>query len=98
MTDTGQLSAADRLRAAWLSIEGDDPLARSERMSLEVSAAGRQDLMAVIADLKAPVQAELDLHLDGETVTSHETDAGPFGRLVSRRCRREGAEQVDLWY
>lgn len=84
MTEVSHVSAADRLRAAWLSIEGDDAMARAQRMGLEVAAANNPELMTAVADLKTPVQAELDLHLNGEVLTSHETEAGPFGRLINR--------------
>jgi hypothetical protein len=84
MTSTSNVSEVDRFRAAWLSVEGDDAMARAERISLEVSAAGRPDLMQAVAALKAPSQAELDLHLAGEGVIGHETEAGPFGKLVTR--------------
>lgn len=78
---------ATLFRAAWANIDDADPFAPFLRMSLESSAVGDPVLEGVLSDLKAPLQAELDLHLRGEGVTGHETNAQAFGRFVARVAR-----------
>lgn len=53
-------------------------------MSLLASAQGVRILEPIIAEEMAPVSGELDLHLTGESVDGHATNAAAFGELVRR--------------
>ena len=77
--------SADLLRDAWLSLEGQSgPAAEMQRISLEMAAEQSPQLRDVLTELKAPLQAELDLHLTGPSIVGHEAVAESFGRLVTR--------------
>lgn len=53
-------------------------------MSLLASVQGVRILEPIIAEEMAPVSGELDLHLTGESVDGHATNAAAFGELVRR--------------
>lgn len=72
----------EEFREAWLSLEDEDFASRLARESLEASAAGIPELEAALFELKRAYQAELDLHLSGESVTGHSTQARKFADLV----------------
>jgi hypothetical protein len=75
----------EQFRSAWLSLEGETGfLADLQRRSLIAAARGAPHLEAALADLQAPQQAELDLHIAGGSVQGHETLARPFGQFVTR--------------
>ena len=74
--------ALDQFRDAWHAAEGDDFASRLERQSLEALAAENEALRPVLFELINRAQSELDLHLDGETVHEHETNAESFAQLV----------------
>jgi hypothetical protein len=78
------VTSPEQFRDAWLSLDALDGDRSLERMSLELSVADNPSLASVLADLYAPLQAELDLHLGGESEARHETQASAFGLLVSR--------------
>ena len=67
---------------AWAQAEGDSFASRVARRSLEASAEQHPDLGLVLFELKNRFQAELDLHLEGETAKEHRTDAADFADLI----------------
>lgn len=77
-------AVADSFRDAWLSLESGDESMALDRMSLEAMTMGNPELEEVLADLRAPLQAELDVHLSGDRITGHEARASDFGVFVSR--------------
>jgi hypothetical protein len=72
----------ETFRLAWAEAEGDSFADQLTRQSLEASAMQVPELVNVVFELKHRHQAELDLHLDGETVTGHATDAQKFAIFV----------------
>jgi hypothetical protein len=69
-------------RTAWSEAQGDSFSARIIRQSLEASAQQSPDLSNVLFELKNLHQAELDLHLDGESVKNHSANAEDFANFV----------------
>jgi hypothetical protein len=70
-------------RQAWASASGDDFASRMARRSLEASARQHPELERTLFQLQNAYQAELDIHLSGERVHEHETDAASFANFVS---------------
>ncbi|TWX36242.1 hypothetical protein ES689_12625 [Frigoribacterium sp. ACAM 257] len=71
------------LRDAWHALPDQTTFAgRIARQSLEASAKQDPILERALFDLQLQAQSELDLHLDGETVTEHATNALDFANLV----------------
>lgn len=75
--------ALEEFRSAWLSFEGNDFASRLQRQSLRALAAENEQLKVVLFALENKAQSELDLHLDGEIESSHETNAASFAALIS---------------
>jgi len=76
---------ASQLRAAWESTRSDSELDLLMREQLEASAVGIPALESVLVEMKSiEARTQLDLHLDGDNVQGHSTDAERFGSLVSR--------------
>lgn len=91
------MTEADTFRAAWVDLYGrDDVASQLSRMSLEAMAQGIPSLEGALADLRAPLQAELDLHVTGGTIHGHEAVARPFGQFVTRAANavREIAKSI----
>ncbi|MCS5524823.1 hypothetical protein NY551_18970 [Curtobacterium flaccumfaciens pv. oortii] len=79
---TGQ-AAVDALREAWYALPDETTFAgKIARRSLEASAKQDPTLERALFDLQLQAQSELDLHLDGDTVTEHATNALDFANLV----------------
>lgn len=72
----------ESFRASWESAQGEDFASRMARRSLEALAAQRDDLEAVLLDLKKPIQESLDLHLKGAGVKGHATDTASLGHFM----------------
>ncbi|WP_290473565.1 hypothetical protein [Leifsonia sp. 71-9] len=70
------------LRRAWHAASGDDFASRIARTSLEASASQVPELRHALFELTNGFQAELDIHLSGESVPGHETDAFSFAEFV----------------
>ncbi|MCI0158283.1 hypothetical protein KNO15_16395 [Leifsonia shinshuensis] len=70
------------LRRAWHASSGNDFASRLARSSLEASASQVPELEQALFELKNGFQAELDVHLSGEGVIDHETDAYSFAEFV----------------
>lgn len=69
-------------RSAWLDASGNDFASRMARKSLEASARQDPHLSTVLFELKNKYQAELDLHINGDTVVGHEADAERYTEFV----------------
>lgn len=74
--------AVEEYRDAWFAAEGADFASRLQRQSLEALASDDEALRLVLFELTNRAQSELDLHLDGATVTNHEADAESFAAFV----------------
>ena len=81
MTETNS-ERVDRLREALLYSTGDEQADAFLRMTLRASIANEPDLIAVYDRETAPRQAELDLHLSGDTIHDHEARAKPLGNFL----------------
>lgn len=75
---------AELLREALRELREDTPSNRLARSSILASVQDSPELSAVALEEVAWPQAELDLHLTGETVEDHTTRADWFGRFVTR--------------
>lgn len=86
LTDGGASvpSLEDSLRAAWAVLPNPDSFAgRVARRSLELSAGQDPKLASVLRELQeASMSTALDLHLEGEGVDGHATNALQFAELV----------------
>lgn len=80
MTATSDLE--QQFRDDWLAARGDDFASRMTRRSLEASARQDPTLEPVLFELQNEFQAQLNLHIDGETVVDHETDAERYADFV----------------
>lgn len=74
--------ALDAFRDSWHASEGDDFASRMARQSLEAFAETTPELKALAFELSRHAQSELDLHLSGETVQHHSTNAEFFAELI----------------
>ncbi len=74
--------ALDAFRNSWHASEGDDFASRTARRSLEAFADTTPELKALAFELSRHAQSELDLHLSGETVVGHSTNAEFFAELI----------------
>jgi len=80
---TTDLAAVNALREAWYALPDEATFAgKIARRSLEASAKQDPALERALFDLQLQAQSELDLHLDGDTVTEHSTNALDFANLV----------------
>lgn len=78
------ITNADALREAWRESAGDTPAARMSRRSLAALATSRPDLRPVYAELTAPQQDLLDLHIDGATIADHSAPARQVGQFMQK--------------
>lgn len=72
----------ESFRTSWESAQGEDFASRMARRSLEALASQRDDLEAVLLDLKKPVQESLDLHLRGAGVKGNAADTASLGAFM----------------
>ena len=73
----------DAFRAALRESTGYPDADAIGRASLHASIGADPDLLAVWREETAPAQAVLDLHLAGDTVTDHATNARQFSDFVA---------------
>lgn len=77
------LTAREELFAnAWRSAQGDDFASRMARRSLEATARETEALRPILEQLLTRNQVELDLHLEGDGVDGHMTNASAFAELI----------------
>lgn len=69
-------------RDAWLASSGHDFASRMARRSLAASALQDAALEPVLFELRNEFQAELDLHIVGDTVVDHQADAERYADFV----------------
>jgi hypothetical protein len=79
---TVSTEALESFTQSWHDADGDDFASRMARKSLTAFAEQQPELRVLLFGLEHKAQSELDIHLDGETVTHHEADAESFASLV----------------
>ncbi|MEO8528402.1 MAG: hypothetical protein ABI435_04935, partial [Pseudolysinimonas sp.] len=83
MPDYGDLSIEELVRLAAREAR-DSEYPNVALASLSGAVAGNAALQQAIAEELAPRAANLELHLDGEKVEGHATNALSFGSFVAR--------------
>lgn len=81
-TVQAQDSLPERMEHALAFSTGDDHVDAMLRESIGASVTGIPELEAIYSARTAPEQALLDLHITGETVKYHTTNATALGRFV----------------
>lgn len=82
MTAISREQDLDLLRAALRETTGDDELDEMVRGSLHANISRDADKLRIFREETAPLQAMVDLHLEGDGVSSHSTSARFFSKFI----------------